>query len=151
MSISAVANLSLVVKPLSGSECYVALSYIGKITYSGDSIYVYDESKEVVFSDLCEKVQHIRFSEEQQPSTPTDVENLAGNQTTQVIVYPNPTQELLCVKNTQAEVVRLYSMTGRLMQTAKVQDGEAQLNVSTCPTGNYVLLCGNEAFKVIKK
>lgn len=150
LSVSAFAALSLVVKPLSGKECISALSQIGKIAYSGDSIYVYDATKTLVFSDLLVNVQHVRFSDEQ-PSTPTGVDNLQSNNATQVMVYPNPTQDLLHVKNAQAEVVRLYTLTGSLVQMAEVHNGEVQLNVSCCPAGSYLLLCGNEAFQVIKK
>ena len=150
MSVSAFAALSLVVKPLSGGECITALGNIGKIVYSGDSIYVYDAAKTLVFSDLLANVQHVRFSDEQ-PSTPTGVEDLQSNNATQVFVYPNPTQDLLHVKNAQADVVRLYTLTGSLVQTAQCQNGEVQLNVSSCPAGSYLLLCGNEAFQVIKQ
>ena len=147
MSVSAFAALSLVVKPLSGGECITALGNIGKIAYSGDSIYVYDAAKTLVFSDLLVNIQHVRFSGEQ----PTGVEDLQGNNATQVLVYPNPTQDLLHVKNAQADVVRLYTLTGSLVQTAQCQNGEVQLNVSSCPAGSYLLLCGNEAFQVIKQ
>lgn len=150
VSFSAFATLSLVVKPLSGKECITALGNIGKIAYSGDSIYVYDCAKTLVFSDLLANVQHVRFSDEQ-PSTPTGVDDLQNNSTSQVLVYPNPTQDLLHVKNTQADVVRLYTLTGSLVQTAEVHNGEVQLNVSSCPVGSYLLLCGNEAFQIIKQ
>ena len=150
VSISAFAALSLVVKPLSGKECISALSKIGKIAYSGDSIYVYDAEKMLVFSDLLANVQHVRFSDEQ-PSAPTGVEDIQGNNATQVLVFPNPTQDVLHVKNTEAEVVRLYTISGALVLTEQVQNGGVQLNVSSCPAGSYLLLCGNEAFQVIKK
>ena len=150
LSLSAFATLSLVVKPWSGGECITALGNIGKIVYSGDSIYVYDAAKTLVFSDLLANVQHVSFSDEQ-PSTPTGVEDLQGNNATQVLVYPNPTQDLLHVKNAQADVVRLYTLTGSLVQIAQCQNGEVQLNVSSCPAGSYLLLCGNEAFQVIKQ
>ena len=91
----------------------------------------------------------MRFSDEQ-PSTPTGVEDLQSNNATQVLVYPNPTQDLLHVKNAQADVVRLYTLTGSLVQTAQTKNGEVQLNVSSCLAGSYLLLCGNEAFRLIK-
>lgn len=150
LSISSFAALSLVVKPLSGMECITALGNIGKITYSNDSIYVYDAYKEVIFSDLLQNVQHIRFSDVK-PSVPTDVENLQGENMTQVLVYPNPTQNLLHVKNAQADFVRLYTAAGQLVQSAQMQDGEIMINLSSCPAGSYLLLCGNEAFQIIKK
>lgn len=149
-AVSAWATLSLVVKPLSGKDCIAALEQVGKIAYSGDSIYVFDINKTLVFSDLLLNVQHVRFSDEQL-STPTDVDNLQDQSDAQLLIYPNPTQEVLHIKNAQADIVRLYTLTGSLIQTETVQNGEVQLNVSNCPSGNYLLLCGNKAFQVIKQ
>ena len=148
--ISAQAVPSLVVKPLSGKECITALGNIGKVVYSGDSLYVYDAAQNVVFSDLLINVQHIRFSDEQ-PSTPTSVENTQGNNALQVKVYPNPTQDILMVENAQGDVLRLYSMDGRLLVTQAIENGSAQVNVAELPTGNYLLLSGNQSFQVIKQ
>ena len=141
---------SLVVKPLSGKECITAIGSIGKVVYSGDSLYVYDAAKNVVFSDLLANVQHIRFSDEQ-PSTPTQVENTQTNNGLQVKVYPNPTQDILMVENAQGDVLRLYSMDGRLVVTQTVESGSAQVDMAELPTGNYLLLSGNQSFQVIKQ
>ena len=147
---SAQAIPSLVVKPLSGKECITALGSIGKVVYSGDSLYVYDKAQTLVFSDLLANVQHVRFSDEQ-PSTPTNVENTQGESTLQVKVYPNPTQEVLHVENAQSEVLRLYAMDGRLVGTQAVENGAAQMDMTELPAGNYLLLCGKESFQVIKQ
>ena len=147
---SAKAVPSLVVKTLSGKECITALGSIGKVVYSGDSLYVYDKAQTLVFSDLLANVQHIRFSDEQ-PSTPTSVENTQGNNALQVKVYPNPTQDILMVENAQGDVLRLYSMDGRLVVTQAVENGSAQVNMAELPTGNYLLLSGKESFQVIKQ
>ena len=77
---SAMAVHSLVVKPLVGTECISALSTVGKLVYSGDSLFVYDKSQTIVFKDLLLNVKHIRFSDEQ-PSNPTDVENSPSDNT----------------------------------------------------------------------
>ena len=147
---SAQAVPSLVVKPLSGKECITALGVVGKLVYSGDSLYVYDKAQTLVFSDLLANVQHVRFSDEQ-PSTPTNVENTQGESTLQVKVYPNPTQEVLHVENAQSEVLRLYAMDGRLVGTQAVENGSAQVDMAELPTGNYLLLSGNQSFQVIKQ
>ena len=147
---SAQAVPSLVVKPLSGKECITALGVVGKLVYSGDSLYVYDKAQTLVFSDLLANVQHVRFSDEQ-PSTPTNVENTQGESTLQVKVYPNPTQEVLHVENAQGDVLRLYSMDGRLLGTQAVENGAAQVDMAELPAGNYLLLCGKESFQVIKQ
>ena len=149
-SVQSMAALSLVVKPLSGKECITALENVGKIVYSDDSIFVYDLTKELVFSDLLLNIQHVRFSEEQS-STPNNVENLQGINTTRIVVYPNPTKDVLHVKNVKVEQVRLYTIAGSLLQTVQVYNGEVLLNLSAFQTGNYLLLCGNEAFQVIKQ
>ena len=147
---SAKAVPSLVVKPLRGAECITALGVVGKLVYSGDSLYVYDKAQTLVFSDLLANVQHVRFSDEQ-PSTPTSVENTQGESTLQVKVYPNPTQEVLHVENAQSEVLRLYAMDGRLVVTQAVENGAAQVDMAELPAGNYLLLCGKESFQVIKQ
>lgn len=147
---SAKAVPSLVVKPLRGAECITALGVVGKLVYSGDSLYVYDKAQTLVFSNLLANVQHVRFSDEQ-PSTPTDVEDVQCNNTTQVLVYPNPAQDVLHVKNAKADVVRLYSMDGRLVGTQAVENGSAQVDMAELPAGNYLLLCGKESFQVIKQ
>ena len=147
---SAQAVPSLVVKPLSGKECITALGVVGKLVYSGDSLYVYDKAQTLVFSDLLANVQHVRFSDEQ-PSTPTNVENTQGESTLQVKVYPNPTQEVLHVENAQGEVLRLYAMDGRLVGKQAVENGAAQVDMAELPAGNYLLLCGKESFQVIKQ
>lgn len=147
---SAKAVPSLVVKPLRGAECITALGVVGKLVYSGDSLYIYDKAQALVFSDLLANVQHVRFSDEQ-PSTPTNVENTQGESTLQVKVYPNPTQELLHVENAQSEVLRLYAMDGRLVGTQAVENGTAQVDMAELPAGNYLLLCGKESFQVIKQ
>ena len=148
--ISAQAVPSLVVKPLSGKECITALGCIGKLVYSSDSLYVYDVTQELVFYDLLANVQHIRFSDEQ-PNTPTSVENTQGNNALQVKVYPNPTQDILMVENAQGNVLRLYTMGGQLVTIQPVNNGSAQVNMTELPTGNYLLISGNQSFQVIKQ
>jgi hypothetical protein len=147
---SAMAEPSLVVKPLVGTECISALSTVGKLVYSGDSLYVYDKSQTVVFKDLLLNVKHIRFSDEQ-PSTPTDVENTQSDNTLKVKVYPNPTQDILMVENAQGDMLRLYTMDGRLLETQPLTNGSAEVNMANLPTGNYLLLSGNQSFQVIKQ
>ena len=111
---------------------------------------MYDKAQTLVFSDLLANVQHIRFSDEQ-PSTPTGVENTQGNNALQVKVYPNPTQDILMVENAQGDVLRLYSMDGRLVVTQAVENGSAQVDMAELPTGSYLLLSGNQSFQVIKQ
>lgn len=147
---SAKAVPSLVVKPLSGQECITALSSVGKLVYSGDSLYVYDKAQTLVFSDLLANVKHVRFSDER-PGTPTTVENTQGGSVLQVKAYPNPTHDILMVENAQSDVLRLYTMGGQLVVKQAVENGSAQVDMAELPAGNYLLLSGNQSFQVIKQ
>lgn len=144
------AALSLVIKPLSGKECITALGSIGKIAYSRDSVFVYDNDNHLVFTDFITNVQHIRFSNESS-SNLSAIEDIHEDNITQLLVYPNPTKEVLHIKNAQANLVRIYAHTGHLVQTITIEDNEVQLNISSYPSGCYLLLCGNKAFQVIKQ
>ena len=149
-SVQMMATLSLVVKPLSGNECVKALNAVGKIVYSGDSLYLYDATQMLVYADLLIHVQHLRFSDEND-QTQTDLENVQNESGMQLLVFPNPIEDVLYVRNASANMLRIYTASGQLMQTAKVENGETNLNISTYPSGSYFLLCGKEVFQVLKQ
>lgn len=149
-SMQMMATLSLVVKPLSGNECVEALNAVGKIVYSGDSLYLYDATQTLVYADLLAYVQHVRFSEEVSQN-PTDLENVQNESSMQLLVFPNPTEDILCIRNASANTVRIYTASGQLMQIATVENGETNLSISPYPSGSYLLLCGKEVFQVLKK
>ena len=149
-SMQMMAVPSLVVKPLAGQECITALCSIGKLMYSGDSLYVYDKVQTLVFSDLRANVKHVRFSNEQ-PNTPSSLENTQDVSALQVKVYPNPTQEVLHVENAQGDVLRLYTMAGQLLIVQPIENGAAQVDMTALPSGNYLLISENQSFQIIKQ
>ena len=142
------AELSLVVRPLSGSDCISALQKIGKLTYSGDSLLVYDAEQTLIYGELLTNVKHIRYSDEQTDPT-VDAEQAFDD--LQIIVYPNPTADVLYIDNAMDNIIRLYSTDGQLLQENKASGDRVELNVSGYATGIYVLVCGNKTFSIIKK
>jgi hypothetical protein len=68
----------------------------------------------------------------------------------QVVVYPNPTADVLYVDNAEAGEVRLYTADGRLLQVVEAYEGRVEVDMSGFPTGAYLLFCGGEVFSVIK-
>lgn len=145
LSVVAMAEMSLVVRPMYGTDKITALQEIGKLVYSGDSLLVYDNVGTRVYADLFENVKHVRYSDEEPSITVGDVD--VKNQ---VVVYPNPTVDVLYVDNAEAGVVRLYSADGRLMQVVEAGESRVAVDMSDCPSGVYVLVCGREVFNVIK-
>ena len=142
------AETSLVVRPLLGSDCITALQKIGKLTYSGDSLLVYDAEQTLIYGELLTNVKHIRYSDEQTDPT-VDAEQAFDD--LQIIVYPNPTADVLYIDNAKDNTVRLYSADGRLLQVYKALDDRIELNISNYASGVYVLVCGNKTFSIIKK
>lgn len=145
---SAKAEISLVVRPLSGSDCISALQKIGKLTYSGDSLLVYDTGQTLIYGELLANVKHIRYSDEQiGPS----VDNKQTSDYLEIAIYPNPTADVLYVDNVKDNTIRLYSTDGRLLQVHKASDDRVELNISNYASGVYILVCNNKAFNIIKK
>ena len=145
---SAKAEISLVVRPLSGSDCISALQKIGKLTYSGDSLLVYDTGQTLIYGELLANVKHIRYSDEQiGPS----VGNKQTSDYLEIAIYPNPTADVLYVDNVKDNTIRLYSTDGRLLQVHKALGDRIELNISNYASGVYILVCNNKAFNIIKK
>jgi hypothetical protein len=142
------AEMSLVVRPMYDTDKITALQKIGKLVYSGDSLLVYDNEGTLVYGDLFENVKHVRYSDERPPIS---VDDKQGVDALQVVVYPNPTADVLYVDNVEAGVVRLYSAEGRLLQVVDVHEGRVAVDMSAYPAGTYVLFCSGEVFSVIKK
>ena len=149
LSVQTMAQPSLVVKPLNGKECITALGFIGKLSYSKDSLYLYDKTNTLIFSDLRRNIQHVRFSIEQ--DSVTNIDNVLSEDVMQIKIFPNPTQNILYIENVSTDILRLYSMDGNLLQSTQIQHGNAQINIEHLPTGNYLLLCGKQAFQIIKQ
>ena len=145
---SAKAEISLVVRPLSGSDCISALQKIGKLTYSGDSLLVYDTGQTLIYGELLANVKHIRYSDEQiGPS----VDNKQTSDYLEIAIYPNPTADILYVDNVKDNTIRLYSTDGRLLQVHKASGDRVELNISNYASGVYVLICNKKVFNIIKK
>ncbi len=140
---------SIVVKPLSEAETIFTLSKIGKIAYIGDSIFIYDKYDRIIFYNTFSNVQHIRFSDEEN-STPSNIEDLFSNSTLEVLVYPNPTSDIINIKNSQDSEIRIYDSHGHLMQQIHGVYEFMQIDITNYPIGVYVLNCKNKSFKIIK-
>ena len=48
-------------------------------------------------------------------------------------------------------LVEVYSLSGAKLMQVKTQGGETRLNVSSLRSGTYMVRCGEQAFKFIKK
>ena len=69
-----------------------------------------------------------------------------------MIVYPNPTMDALFVQGLEVgDVVRIYSLDGRLVKMQTVVSETMQIMVSDIAVGSYILQSNTNVVKFIKK
>lgn len=144
VAIAAMAETALIIKPLTGDEQANALAQIGYVKVTQDSIFVFSHGDILLSKAAIKDIRHIRYGE---PNLPTGIDNV---QSATCHVYPNPTQEKLVIENAEGEKVYIFDINGRLLQTANLQNGNATLNVSSLPIGEYLLHLNTQTVKFIK-
>ena len=144
VAIAAMAETSLIIKPLAGDEQANALAQIGYVKVTHDSIFVFSHSDFLLSKTAIKDIRQIRYGEQNQPTGIGNVQSATCH------VYPNPTQDRLVIENAEGEKVYIFDIYGRLLQTANLQNGNATLNVSPLPQGEYLLLLNTQTVKFIK-
>lgn len=61
-----------------------------------------------------------------------------------ITLYPNPAIGIVNIKTDEKLNARLYDLTGKLLQTHKLNAGTEQMDISSLPQGNYFLILSNE-------
>ena len=145
VAIAAMAETALIIQPLDGNEQANALAQIGYVKVTPDSLFVFSHGDFLLSKAASKDIRHIRYGEPNQPTNIDDVQSA-----TTCRVYPNPTQDKLVIENAEGEKVHIFDINGRLLQTANLQNGNATLNVSPLPQGEYLLLLNTQTVKFIK-
>jgi len=144
-TIAAIAETALIVQPLTGQEQSNALSQIGYIQMTQDSLFVFSHSDALLSKMAIKDVNYIRYGE------PEDATSMEAVQATTCRVYPNPTQDMLIIDNVNCEKAYIFDLEGRLLQTTPLLGGQSTINVKSLPQGDYLLLLNNQTIKFIKQ
>ena len=119
------------------------IAAIGRLVFVNNRIQLLDHEGYLLGEEYMDNIIKITFSDT--PPTPTAIEGAAPGT---VIVYPNPTQEMLCVQGVPNDAtLRIYSTAGQLM--AAIQG--AQIEVSHLPQGTYLMQIGTQVIRFIKE
>ena len=118
------------------------IDLIGKLMFDGDYMRLYDKSGHLLASELIEEIRKIVF---ETPSIPTSIETVKT--TTSILVYPNPTQDVIFIQGIEAQSLRIFNIEGKLVQEAY----GSQVPVSHLSTGTYILQIGTQAVRFIKQ
>ena len=146
VAIAVIAETSLIVQPLSGEEQAQALSTIGYVKVTSDSLFIYSHSDMLLGKNAINDIRSIRYDETSGITTSIDNVNVSTCH-----IYPNPTQDLLIIDNADSDKALIFDLNGRLLQTVAISGGHATINVTALPQGDYIILINTQTFKFIKQ
>ena len=120
------------------------IATIGKMIFVDNDLQLIDHSGyQLGEVEAMENVRKITFTEE--PPTPTATDNAQGNK---LVVYPNPTHDVLCVQGVEDNAtLRIYSIEGQLLTTVQ----GTHIFVSDLPAGTYLLQVGVQVIRFVKQ
>ena len=130
--------LNLVVEHRSGADLLQDISLIGKWVFVGEDLQLLDKQGNTLAVEPLADIKKITFS------VSTATENV---QTNAILVYPNPTHDMLMIQGIEAQTLRVYDMQGRLL----MQENGTQVSVGNLAEGTYLLQIGTQVVRFIKK
>ena len=136
---------SLRVEMLTGGELTSSLAQIGKIVLGENDVLLYDKSGAQIGSTPYSQLGKILFYDEGSQAI-SDVTNSSLQ-----VIY-DATMERLFVRGIEGlQTVRVYSVSGQLLQSTNATDGEAIMRIGDLQNGTYLLQAGAQVVKFIKE
>ena len=132
---------NLVLEQRSGAEVLQDIATIGKWLFVEDNIQLLDKSGNVLAIEPLANIKQITFAT---AGISEDVKDTVVNT---IVVYPNPTQDVLMIQGIESQTLRVYNLQGSLLQT----EWGDQISVSNLPDGTYLLQIGTQVVRFIKK
>lgn len=132
---------NLVLLKSDGQQQLQDIATIGKWVYVGDELQLLDKAGNVLAAEPLANIKKITFAVS---GDATSTENVAEST---ILVYPNPTQDVLMIQGAEAQTLRVYDLQGRLL---KAEYGK-QMQVSNLSEGTYLLQVGTQVVRFIKK
>ena len=132
---------SLVLLQTDGSQQLQDIAKIGKWVFTEENLQLIDKDGNVLAIEPIAEVKKITFSIS---NSETTTENVAIKS---IVVYPNPTQDILHITGVTPQTLRVFDLQGRLL----IIDNSTQVNVSHLNTGTYLLQVGTQVIRFIKQ
>ena len=146
MSMYAEEYYAIKVVKLNGQEYSQAFAIIGRLEFTGDSMYLVSTDGQILGRELRTDVHKIAFGNDSTTAI-SSVEMDA-----KIHIYPNPVQQSLIIEGAQTnETIRIYTLNGVVITTAKVHDDLTTIDVSNLPAGQYLLQANTQIVKLIKQ
>ena len=132
---------SLVLLQTDGSQQLQDIAKIGKWVFTEENLQLIDKDGNVLAIEPIAEVKKIIFSIS---NSETTTENVAIKS---IVVYPNPTQDILHIIGVTPQTLRVFDLQGRLL----IIDNSTQVNVSNLNAGTYLLQVGTQVIRFIKQ
>ena len=143
------AETSLIIQPLTGEAQVKALAQIGYIKQTPESLFIYSHADFLLGKAAIKDIRYIRYGERSAITTGGDENNASATPICRI--YPNPTQDMLIIEHAEAGSAHIFDLSGRLLQTANLQDGTTTIHVNDLPEGEYLLLINTQTYKFLKQ
>ena len=130
---------SIIVERTAGANIVQDIALIGKWVFVDSNLQLIDKEGNVLATEPIASVQKIIFSEEL-----TAVDNVEKGT---ILIYPNPTQDMLYIQGIEAQTLRVYDLYGHALQTTH----GTEVSVSNLPVGTYLLQIGTQVVRFIKQ
>ena len=132
---------NLVLEQRSGAEVLQDIAIIGQWIFVENTIQLLDKSGNILATEPIANIKKIQFATN---GTNADVNDMVVHT---IIVYPNPTQDILMIQGAESQMLRVYNLQGSLLQT----EWGNQIAVGNLPVGTYLLQIGTQVVRFIKK
>ena len=132
---------NLVLLQIDGTQQLQDIEKIGKWIFVEENLQLLDKSENLLATEPIAEIKKITFSNS---ASETATENIAINS---IIIYPNPTQDILHINTSTPQTLRVFDLQGRLL----LIENSMQVNVSSLNTGTYLLQVGTQVIRFIKQ
>ncbi len=133
--------LNIVVEHRFGMDLLEDVSVIGKWVYEGTNLQLFDKAGNILSTEPLANIKKITFAVSNEEMA---TENVDRNT---ILVYPNPTQDILMIRGIESQELRVYDLQGRLVK----RETGTQVGVSNLSEGTYLLQIGTQVVRFIKK
>lgn len=132
---------NLVLQKSDGAQQLQDIAVIGKWIFVEDDLQLLAHDGTILAQESIKNIRKITLINSGDLSA---TENIT---TPNIVIYPNPAQEILLVKGVESQMLRLFDLQGRLLKT----ENGVQVTVSDLASGTYLLQVGTQVVRFIKQ
>ena len=132
---------NLVLQKWDGAQQLQDIAVIGKWIFVEDDLQLLGHDGTILAQEPIKNIRKITLINSEDLSA---TENIT---TPNIVIYPNPAQEILLVKGVESQMLRVFDLQGRLLKT----ENGVQVTVSDLASGTYLLQVGTQVVRFIKQ